>query len=120
MSSNAQRLAAAVLARREELDLTQLEVWQAGGPSNTTLTKVEAGLLETLTRVTAKKLDRGLRWAAGSAKAVWERGEDPVPSVAGLSGKDARWLAEQIRSADVESETRERLLRALDEERGTA
>lgn len=75
MSSNAQRLADAVLARRDELAKSQLEVWQAGGPSNTTLTTIENGLTENLTNATAKKLDRGLEWTPGSARAVWLGGE---------------------------------------------
>ena len=75
MSSNAKRLAAAVKARREELDLSQLDVWQQGGPSNTTLTKIESGQLESLARVTARKLDAGLRWQEGSARNVWAGGE---------------------------------------------
>lgn len=78
MSSNAERLAAVVLARREELALTQLEVAAAGGPSNTTLTMIENGLTANLTNATAKKLDRGLQWAPGSARAVWFGG-DPTP-----------------------------------------
>lgn len=78
MSSNAQRLADAVLARREELALTQLEVAAAGGPSNTTLTVIENGLTANLTNATAKKLDRGLQWAPGSARTVW-LGGDPTP-----------------------------------------
>lgn len=76
MSSTAARnLAKWVVARRDELDLSQLDVWQAGGPSNTTLTEIENGRIASLTRTTARKLDAGLRWEAGSAKRVWEGGE---------------------------------------------
>ena len=101
--------------------MTQLEVWQAGGPSNTTLTTIEAGNLKTLTRKTARNLDEGLQWQPGSAKAVFERGEKPTPAHPhGLDRKEAAWLREQIAAADVDAGTRERLLRVLDEERGSA
>lgn len=120
MSTNAERLAAAVKARRAELDLSQIEVWQSGGPSNTTLTKVENAEIETLTRTTAKRLDAGLLWAPGSAKAVFERGEQPQPAnEQGLGTRDIAWIREQIGLADVDENTRERLLRVIDE-RGTA
>lgn len=116
MSTNADRLAAAVKARRAELDLTQLDVWQNGGPSNTTLTAVENGQMETLSRVTARKLDKGLRWAAGSARGAWEGTADPAPAVDGLSGSDARWLAELIEKADLAEDTRRRMLAELAED----
>lgn len=118
MSSKAQRLADAVTARREELDVTQLEVWQSGGPSNTTLTRIENADIETLTRTTARKLDVGLRWAPGSAKAVWERGEEPRPDQ-GVTHREATWLAEQIRSASVDQAVKDQLLKIL-RERGSA
>lgn len=121
MSTNADRLAKAVKARRAELDITQLEVWQAGGPSNTTLTKIENGEIESLTRTTARKLDAGLMWAPGSAKAVYEEGAHPLPAnQQGLGVRDIAWVREQIGAADVNNNLRERLLRVIDEERGTA
>lgn len=67
----ATRLAIAVLERRTDLALSQLEVWQAGGPSNTTLTNIENGRIDTLTNATAKKLDAGLRWEPGTALGLW-------------------------------------------------
>lgn len=87
MSSNpAERLAAAVIERREELDMTQMDAWNAGGPSNTTLTQIENGRLESLTSATARKLDKALRWKQGSAKAVWAGGaatpeKDMAPAI---------------------------------------
>lgn len=78
MSSNARRFGDVVQSRREQLDLTQIDVWQAGGPSNTTLTAIENGKQENLSRATARKLDKGLRWVEGSAKTVW-LGGDPTP-----------------------------------------
>lgn len=117
MSTNAKRLARAVLARRTELDLSQLDVWQAGGPSNTTLTEIENGRTETLTRTTARRLDVGLQWEVGSAKRVWEGGE-PTPVVPGTSSKDSAWLRRQIEDADIDDGQREALLRVLGEVRG--
>lgn len=70
-SNAATRLALAVLARREHIAASQLEVWQNGGPSNTTLTNIENGRIETLTNATAKKLDIGLRWEPGTALGIW-------------------------------------------------
>lgn len=116
MSSNADRLAAAVRTRRDELDLSQLEVWQSGGPSNSTLTEIENGRIETLTRTTARKLDAALKWAAGSAKAVWEGTGEAVPAVEGLDTTDARWLAGLIEKADLADDTRRRLLAELEED----
>lgn len=125
MSSNAESLAAAVTARREELDRTQLDVWQAGGPSNTTLTEIENGRLKTLTRTTARRLDIGLRWVPGSARVVWNGGEPtPFPEL------NSRYeeLEAEIRKADLNPETKAYILRVLEEqeerrangERGTA
>lgn len=117
MSSNAENLARHVKARRDQLDLSQLDVWQAGGPSNTTLTKIENAQLETLTRTTAKRLDVGLQWDAGSARRAWEGGE-PTPILRpGLSPKDSAWLRQQIFGADgVPRETRDALLGLLEEQ----
>lgn len=109
MSSNADRLAAEVLSRRKELDLTQLDVWQAGGPSNTTLTKIESGGIDDLTRTTARKLDEGLQWERGSARAVWDGGK-PTPLLEG--GRFAKVLAELDRS-DVSPETQKYIREAL-------
>lgn len=124
MSSNAQRLRDAVLARREELDLSQLDVWQAGGPSNTTLTEIENGRIQSLTRTTARKLDAGLRWEPGSAKRVWEGKGDPVRLFSDLSTRDSRLvrehLREQIAAAGLDESTTARLLGVLDEEVGGA
>lgn len=81
----ASQLAFHVKWRRGNLGLNQLEVWQAGGPSNTTLTEIENGRLETLTNSTAKKLDKGLQWEPGSAMAAWRDGTRPT-ALAGSVG----------------------------------
>lgn len=114
MSSIGQRLGEVVLARRQELDLSQLDIWQAGGPSNTTLTEVENGRLETLTRTTAKKLDAGLKWEAGSARRVWEGGE-PTPLLANVTPKHSPHIRKLIEEAqDIDEPKRAELLRVLD------
>lgn len=121
MPSKSERLAEAVLARRAELDVTQLDVWMNGGPSNSTLTVIEKGEYESLSRVTAKKLDIGLRWVPGSARRLWESGEEPLPLPEGgeqMHAEDARWLAEQIRQAKIDDQKRAELLRVLGEEAG--
>lgn len=115
MSSNPERLAEAVLARRAELEVTQLEVWQAGGPSNTTLTLIEKGGMHSLNRTTARKLDEGLKWEAGSARRVWEGGQ-PTPLVSDrVTSKESETLRRYISEADLDPSTRAELLRVLDE-----
>ena len=113
MSSPGERFGELVLARRAELDLSQMDVWQAGGPSNTTLTEIENGRLERLTRTTAKKLDVGLQWESGSAKRAWEGGE-PQPLVKGVAPENSAYLRQAILEADLEPDTRAELLRVLD------
>lgn len=76
-------LAEWVTRRRRELDLTQLEVWNRGGPSNSTLTAIEAGRSPAPSRSTLKKLDRALQWVDGSAKACLSGGK-PTPVVSDL------------------------------------
>lgn len=117
MSSNAKRLGEYVLARRDELQVSQLEVWQAGGPSNTTLTKIESGHLTKLERATARKLDAGLGWEPGSARRVWEGGE---PSSIATTNKprSREWLRGCIDEAEIPAGLRARLLAVLDEREG--
>ena len=57
--------------------MTQLDLWSAGGPSNSTLTNVESGVGQP-SPSTLRKLDAGLRWRPGSARRVLEGGE-PTP-----------------------------------------
>jgi len=70
MSANPKRLGQYVLARRTELGLSQSEVADAGGPSDTTLSKLENEGVDVVSNQTLKKLDAPLRWRAGSARAV--------------------------------------------------
>lgn len=77
MALDINRLGQAVRARRDELDMTQLDVASAGGPSNSTLTKLESGEADAVSPATLRKLDAGLDWQAGTARALL-RGEAPV------------------------------------------
>ncbi|MGW6376285.1 hypothetical protein ACWFRB_09500 [Rhodococcus sp. NPDC055112] len=80
MANDIARLGRFVERRRKELGLSQIELWQAGGPSNSTLTGLETGAATTVGRVTLRKLDKSLRWVDGSANAVLEGGE-PEPEL---------------------------------------
>lgn len=115
MSTNAENLGRCVKERRANLELTQLEVWMAGGPSNTTLTTIENGLLASLTRTTARKLDAALQWAPGSARAAWE-GREPVPALEGIDHKGVGWLRDQIGAADLDPDLRRHLLDVIEDE----
>lgn len=61
------RLADAVRARRDELGLSQVDVWDAGGPSNSTLTEIENARATRIEYRTLRKLDHGLDWARNTA-----------------------------------------------------
>lgn len=117
-TSPAERLKAAVIARRRELgEISQMEVWQAGGPSNTTLTTIENGRLQSLSRTTAKKLDKGLCWEAGSARRVWDGSGTPTPLLPGVtSSRESEILRQAIGRARLDAATKERLLAVLDQE----
>jgi hypothetical protein len=118
MSSNAERFGEIVKARRIELEMSQLAVHAAGGPSNTKLTEIENGLLENLTMSTAKKLDRGLSWQTGSARDVWNGG-DAVPLVArGLRSSESESIREQIGDLIEDPALRRRVLDLLTETDG--
>lgn len=112
MSTNADRLGKAVLARRKQLDVTQMEVWQSGGPSNTTLTAIENGETTSLVRATARKLDVGLRWEPGSAKRVWEGG-DPTP----LPAPTPDEFSAEVLASDLSETTKRFILERMSTER---
>lgn len=116
MSTNADRLAEKVRARRAQLDLSQLDVWQAGGPSNTTLTEIENGRLENLTRTTAKRLDIGLKWEAGSARQVWEGGE---PTPLRTMPDDLEELRQRVVASSLTDERKAEMLAVIEAQRTT-
>ena len=111
MSSNAGRLAEAVRKRRAELEMSQLEVQAAGGPSNTWQTLIEGGRLETLTRITARRIDAGLQWEEGSARDVWEGGYPRALSQRRLTE------AQLAEINDLSPELRALVLEALEQKR---
>ncbi|MFC9892142.1 helix-turn-helix domain-containing protein [Nocardia sp. NPDC127579] len=75
MEANMARLGQAVKSRRLELGLTQQEVAQAGGPSDTTQTGIEKGVAKSVSPSTLRKLDAALGWAVGSSKEILDGGE---------------------------------------------
>jgi hypothetical protein len=77
------RLGDAVAARRDELGLTQLDVFHAGGPANSTLTGIENATMPTLTYSTLRKLDKGLRWPPETALGYLAGKRLDQPSISG-------------------------------------
>ncbi|WP_411815538.1 helix-turn-helix domain-containing protein [Gordonia sp. SND2] len=77
MANDVARLGAAIAERRRQLGLSQIEVWQRGGPSNSTLTRIENGLGDPPSSATLRKLDVALDWQSGSAARALDGG-DPV------------------------------------------
>ncbi|WP_163540799.1 helix-turn-helix domain-containing protein [Occultella kanbiaonis] len=77
MSSDLANLARHVTARRNRLGLSQVQIWNAGGPSNSTLTKIESATPPEPSAVTLRKLDAALGWEKGSARRVLDGG-DPI------------------------------------------
>ncbi|KXP00855.1 helix-turn-helix domain-containing protein [Tsukamurella pseudospumae] len=65
------RLAGAVKARRGALGLSQLDVAAAGGPSDTTQSKIELTLATKVGPRTLAKYDNALQWPAGRAAAIF-------------------------------------------------
>lgn len=76
---NAARFGRIVAARRRELGLTSEELSDAGGPTRVTLRKLEAGTTPQPGLKTFAKLDKVLKWRAGSAARTFDGGEpDPL------------------------------------------
>lgn len=68
---NAEKLAAAIRARREELGLSLHRVAGKGGPTKPTQTRYERGEIPLGTQDgTLRKYDHALDWAPGSAAAI--------------------------------------------------
>lgn len=78
MTNDWPRLAEAVRNRRLALRMSQLDVAHAGGPSDTTVSKIENQTGTNFAAATINKLDRALEWEAGSAARVLGGG-DPTP-----------------------------------------
>lgn len=104
-----QKLAAAVKTRRRDLGLTQLEVWDAGGPSNSTLTAIESASQESISRSTLRKLDVGLQWEQGTAASILAAAE---PAFVASAAADSELLANHGPLADVPTVTLAEIVRA--------
>ncbi len=61
------RLGELVKQRRQQLGIAQEDLRDYGGPSSTTLSRIELGTADKIARITLRKLDESLQWAAGSA-----------------------------------------------------
>jgi hypothetical protein len=72
------RLAAYIKDRRDALDMTQGDVRAAGGPSVTTLQKLELAARTAYRRGTLTAVDRALKWRPGSSRAIL-KGDEPTP-----------------------------------------
>ena len=73
-ASNRVRFGRIVRERREALGMTQDDVTAAGGPSDTTQTRIERAEGSEPTATTRNRFDHALRWEAGSASRVWAGG----------------------------------------------
>ena len=74
----ADALSTAVNRRRAFLAMSQLDVWQAGGPSNSTMTSIEGATSLSITAATLRKLDIGLKWPLGTALGILKGDIAPV------------------------------------------
>ncbi|WP_326603404.1 helix-turn-helix domain-containing protein [Rhodococcus sp. PD04] len=77
-ASNRVRFGRIVRERREALGMTQDDVTAAGGPSDTTQTRIERAEGSEPTATTRNRFDHALRWEPGSAARVWAGGH-PAP-----------------------------------------
>lgn len=58
--------------------MSQIDVWKAGGPSNSVMTGLEGGNAKSVSAKTLAKLDAALQWEPGSARRVYEDGGEPT------------------------------------------
>jgi transcriptional regulator with XRE-family HTH domain len=88
-----ERLGREVARRREQLNLTQVDVAQRGGPSVATLTAVENNRAGRLSKRLRQALEKAIEWEPGSVDAVLS-GQAPRPTatnnVAGRQPADSR------------------------------
>lgn len=90
-----------VRERREHLGFQQEEMSDQGGPSSTTMSKVERGELAP-SRLTLRRLDIGLQWTPGSAQATLNGG-DPEPLVMDFTPTPQQMANAHERTAVVDS-----------------
>lgn len=95
MAENWTRLGELVRLRREELDLTQSQVQERGGPSPALTRAVENGRATAMSHSKRRDLERALEWQVGSIDDVLA-GKSPtlaseplvIPSIRQHPGKD--------------------------------
>lgn len=89
MEQDIKRLGSYVEARRKNLGLSQADLAARGGPSDTTVSKIEMGRTRRILPKTARELDLALEWLPGSAESVMSGGEpgdaiaEPPPAIPG-------------------------------------
>lgn len=108
------RLGHAVRERRTELGLSQVELWKAGGPSNSTLTTIESGRDLPVHPKTLRKLDFALGWPSGQSyhllhghivdeagvdEHVWESGSGDEPDLPAVAAPARIRLEEPVIAA---------------------
>lgn len=114
MSANAARFGQIVRARRLALgDLTQIDVWRRGGPSNSTLTAIEGGEWKP-NGSTFRKLDAALEWEPGSARRAWDGGQ-PTPATPRPEAPAHRRTAVDASDAEIVAEVARRMSVAREE-----
>lgn len=104
-----------VRSRREELGIQQDEVIEHGGPSSTTMGRIERGSDSDPSPKTLRKLDIGLSWHPGTAKHVLGGGDpQPLePSEADRIVLAVRQLQSELMSANVGDPERVHLADAI-------
>ncbi|WP_319028490.1 helix-turn-helix transcriptional regulator [Dietzia sp. PP-33] len=103
MTNDWPRLAEAVRNRRLALRMSQLDVAHAGGPSDTTVSKIENQTGKNFAAATVNKLDRALEWEAGSAARVLDGG-DPTPLSYPMGRLTSADLMARLRGVDPDFE----------------
>ena len=79
--ADAQHFADTIRGRRRELGLSLAVVAAEGGPSEPTMVRIESGHTPPLRAPTFGKLDRILRWPAGTALRVYDGQRPPTRDV---------------------------------------
>lgn len=102
MEHDIERLGTYVKARREELGLTQKDLARHGGPSDTTVSKIEMGKTDRIQPKTARELDEALRWRSGSSESIMAGGKPVELEFADAIDEMARSAQEiELRSTSV-------------------
>lgn len=91
MSDEYLRLGRLIRERRDRLGLTQADLASRGGPSTTTMSKVEYGKLIPIPRQTRAKIETALNWAPGSVIDVVEGGEPTERTTTAGPAPDFGW-----------------------------